>query len=216
MSGDLGGQECSAKSWGPVRPFQHCERLRLVAVGAPGEASSGGYWKLYAPPFQVVRVSFMGGSWLQRFSDFKSGPSFWNTLYLSIVACTSVSYLTEVLVLNVAWRSATQTGILWFSCFSKFFDCPLTVIIIPFYIQNHHAISHLKFKCPGDKEANEIWVKRKVWKEGDMTKSEVLRCLEGLSETMGNLRQASIWSQDLQYEAQMLPTWLRCSVIPLK
>jgi hypothetical protein len=22
MSGDLGGQECSAKSWGPVRPIQ--------------------------------------------------------------------------------------------------------------------------------------------------------------------------------------------------
>jgi hypothetical protein len=67
-------QECSAKPC--VAGSPSCKRLRLAAVGAPVEASSGGHWKLYAPPFQVVRVSFMGGSWLQRFSDFKSGPSF--------------------------------------------------------------------------------------------------------------------------------------------
>jgi hypothetical protein len=26
----------------------------------------------------------------------------------------------------------------------------------------------IKFKCPGYKQANIIWIKRKAWKEGDM------------------------------------------------
>jgi hypothetical protein len=51
--------------------------------------------------------------------------------------------------------------------------------------------SFIKVMCPSYKEENIIWIKRKVWKEGDMTKSEVLRCLEGMSKTMGNRSQDS-------------------------
>lgn len=40
------------------------------------EASCGNHLKLNASPFQVVRVSFMGGSQLQKYSDFILGPSF--------------------------------------------------------------------------------------------------------------------------------------------
>lgn len=38
-------------------------------------------WKLYAPHFQVEGVSLKSGSWLQRYSDFQLGLSFWNILY---------------------------------------------------------------------------------------------------------------------------------------
>jgi hypothetical protein len=140
MSGDLGGQKCSAKSWGPMRPIQcwgsdsfmksrncwyqcggapscwrmkssesafpqHVEmpsncfsldKVRTINLWemAPKKAfifgaspscstvSLGFCVLLFPPPFQVVRVSFTGGSRLQIYSNFKSGPSFWNTVYL--------------------------------------------------------------------------------------------------------------------------------------
>jgi hypothetical protein len=62
----------------------YCSRdfvCELMFVWALVVESSGNHMKLYATAVHVVQVSFILGSWLQKYKVLKLGHSLLNTLY---------------------------------------------------------------------------------------------------------------------------------------
>ena len=106
MSGDLGGQECSAKSLGPVRPIQRWGnvsfRNRRTCMCQCGNM------KFYATAVHVVQVSFIWGSWLQKYKVLKLGHSLWNTLYVNKLHDLLLSRIYEEWTLPIAEEQGTD------------------------------------------------------------------------------------------------------------
>jgi len=78
MSGDLGGQECSAKSLGHVEAMFHLETDELGCANVA-------IWNSRPRPFTWYKYHSFGGSWLQKYKVLKLGHSLRNTLYILLI-----------------------------------------------------------------------------------------------------------------------------------
>jgi hypothetical protein len=108
MSGDLGGQECSAKSSGTVCPIQRWGNVSFTnsSVWALVVESSGNHMKLWAMAVRMVQVSFIWGSWLQKYKVLKLGNSLENILYIEVY---HIQYSTLPVHCGIIWTYSYRT-----------------------------------------------------------------------------------------------------------